>query len=233
MNVSADYASPAAIRPMLYGRSPRRSFIYSSADPQLRICRCPGACSTYIRVRIRGIRIFILRSMLFSHPTIFIRASAAAIFCQPMLSASAFARRSVPDKQYPTVDARSSVTLREPRHFRSKAVISRSCYFPKPSFPEAVISRSCHFPELSIIIGKDTVDDIAHSELTLSVGRVGGMLRAGTVGCGDTRLAARQSAIRICICAAGLHRAFPACGIAGITKCIRRACLACCGTVCP
>ena len=80
MNVSADYASPAAIRPMLYGRSPRRSFIYSSANPQLRICRCPGACSTYIRVRIRGIRIFILRSMLFSHPTIFIRASAAAIF---------------------------------------------------------------------------------------------------------------------------------------------------------
>ena len=116
MNVSADYASPAAIRPMLYGRSPRRSFIYSSADPQLRICRCPGACSIYIRVRIRGIRIFILRSMLFSHPTIFIGASAAAIFCQPMLSASAFARRSVPDKQYPTVDARSPVTLREPRH---------------------------------------------------------------------------------------------------------------------
>ena len=143
MNVSADYASPAAIRPMLYGRSPRRSFIYSSADPQLRICRCPGACSTYIRVRIRGIRIFILRSMLFSNPTILIRASAAAIFCQPMLSASAFARRSVPDKQYPTVNARSPVTLREPRYFRSKAVISRSCYFSKPSFPGAVISRSC------------------------------------------------------------------------------------------
>ena len=133
MNVSAGYASPAAIRPMLYGRSPRRSFIYSSADPQLRICRCPGACSTYIRVRIRGIRIFILRSMLFSHPTIFIRASAAAIFCQPMLSASAFARRSVPDKQYPTIDARSPVTLREPRYFRSKAVISRSCHFPELS----------------------------------------------------------------------------------------------------
>ena len=127
MNVSAGYASPAAIRPMLYGRSPRRSFIYSSADPQLRICRCPGACSTYIRVRIRGIRIFILRSMLCSHTTILIRAPAAAIFCQPMLSASAFARRSVPDKQYPTVDARSPVTLREPRYFRSKAVISRSC----------------------------------------------------------------------------------------------------------
>ena len=127
MNVSADYASPAAIRPMLYGRSPRRSFIYSSADPQLRICRCPGACSTYIRVRIRGIRIFILRSMLCSHTTILIRASAAAIFCQPMLSASAFARRSVPDKQYPTVDVRSPVTLRESRYFRSKAVISRSC----------------------------------------------------------------------------------------------------------
>ncbi len=149
MNVSADYASPAAIRPMLYGRSPRRSFIYSSADPQLRICRCPGACSTYIRVRIRGIRLFILRPMLCSHPTILIRASAAAIFCQPMFSASAFARRSVPDKQYPTVDARSSVTLREPRHFRSKAVISRSCYFPKPPFPGAVIFRSRHFPELS------------------------------------------------------------------------------------
>ena len=221
MNVSADYASPAAIRPMLYGRSPRRSFIYSSADPQLRICRCPGACSTYIRVRIRGIRIFILRSMLCSHTTILIRASAASIFCQPMLSASAFARRSVPDKQYPTVDARSPVTLREPRYFRSKAVIS----------------RSYHFPELSIIIGKDTVDDIAHSELTLSVGRVGGMLRAGTVGCGDTRLAARQSAIRICTYAAGPHRAFPggcaACGIAGITEYIRIAFLACCDTVCP
>ena len=224
MNVSADYAIPAAIRPMLYGRSPRRSFIYSSADPQLRICRCPGACSTYIRVRIRGIRLFILRPMLCSHPTILIRASAAAIFCQPMFSASAFARRSVPNGRCPKLGhaPRASTFSKQSRHF------------PKPLFSEAVISRSCYFPKLSIIIGKDTVDDIAHSE---SVGRVGGMLRAGTVGCGDTRLAARQSAIRICICAAGLHRAFPggcaACGIAGITKCIRRACLACCGTVCP
>lgn len=102
---------------------------------------------------------------------------------------------------------------------------------PKPGHaPRASIfsKQSRHFPELSftgavnlsIIIGKDTVDDIAHSELTLSVGRVGGMLRAGTVGCGDTRLAARQSAIRICTCAAGLHRAFPggcaACGISRI-----------------
>ena len=148
MNVSADYASPAAIRPMLYGRSPRRSFIYSSADPQLRICRCPGACSTYIRVRIRGIRLFILRPMLCSHPTILIRASAAAIFCQPMFSASAFARRSVPDGRCPKLGhaPRASTFSKQSRHFPKlsfpEAVIFRSRHFPKPSFPGAVISRS-------------------------------------------------------------------------------------------
>lgn len=80
----------------------------------------------------------------------------------------------------------------KPGHAPRASIFSKqSRHFPKLLFSEAVISRSCHFPELSIIIGKDTVDDIAHSELTLSVGRVGGMLRADTVGCGDTRLTAR------------------------------------------
>ena len=149
MNVSVVNASLAATRSMIYGRRgaasnthpPIRSHGYADAPdtPIPEYDRCPGYILNLYQVSIRGMRLFlfILLSMLSSDNT------DKSIGSCDILSTDISRHRHSSDSQHPTVGTRSSVTLREPRHFQNKAVISeavisRSCYFPKPLFPEAV-----------------------------------------------------------------------------------------------
>ena len=138
MNVSVGDASLAATRSMIYGRRgaasnthpPIRS--HPEYDDIPEYDDAPDTYSTYIEYVSGACAYFYLSFCRCSRPTIPIRASAAAIFRQPTFRGIGI---------HPTVGTRQSITEARSRSESldiSEAVISQSCYFPKPLFPEAV-----------------------------------------------------------------------------------------------